>query len=394
MKSKNIKLKRRKYSLYSRKKSKGKQALTIILTLVIAILLGVIGFGLGRPLVEYFSGEKTPPDTSSGWTPPVETAETLQVTAEATVEADTAESAEPAAPVIETVYTIPAGALRSADTLKSAVASAKAEGCNTVLVTMKNSTGNYLYKTERTVFYYGDIVSGALTAKEICDIITAEGLVPCARISTLKDKLSGDYLEGIKYYNADGSGWLDAAYSNGGKAWLDPFSQKTAEYVSSIVTELAVAGFKEIVLADTMYPVFRNVDLGTYLYDQPHLAEADARLDALWNVVNECSSAAQSNGAKIILEVNGADMDAAERAATTAEITADKNRLSSVELLIAYTPVSGSEYAGAKSFIGKLSSQYSGQSYSVLLVKNAVSQSGYEQLLKAFGESGITVFSE
>lgn len=395
MKSKNIKIKRRKYSLYNRKKSKGSQALAVILTILIAAALCVVGFGLGRPLMEYFNGDKTPSDSSSGWTPPVEeTAETVISEGTVDVTTDSAESAEAEQPAAEVVYSIPAGALRSAESLKSAVAQAKADGYTTVIVTMKNGVGNYLYVTERSLFQYGDIISGTLSANEICDIITAEGLVPCARISTLKDKLSGNYIEGIKYYNSDGSGWLDAAYSNGGKAWLDPFSEKTAEYVSSIVTELTAAGFKNIILADTMYPVFRNVDLSTYLSNQPHLDDADARLDALWDVVNACDAAAKSNGAAIMLELTAGDLDATERLATTGEIVSDKARLRDVELLIDYDPVSGSEYAAAKAFAGKLGSTYSGQSYSVLISQNALSDDAYQQLLKAFGESGIRVFSE
>ena len=395
MKSKNIKIKRRKYSLYNRKKSKGRQALAIILTILIAAALCVVGFGLGRPLMDYFNGNKTPTDSSSGWTPPVEeTVETSLPEETASADAETIETAEVQQATAEVVYTIPAGALRSADTLKSAVSQAKADGYTTVIVTMKNSVGNYLYVTDRAVFQYGDIISGTLTAKEICDIISAEGLVPYARISTLKDKLSGNYLESIKYYNFDGTGWLDAAYDNGGKFWLDPFSEKTSEYISSIVTELTAAGFRNIILADTMYPVFRNVDLSMYLSNQPHLADAEARLDALWDVVNACDAAAKSNGASIMLEISAEDMEAADVTATTGEITADKARLRAVELLIDYTPVNGSEYAGAKSFTGKLGALYSGQSYSVLIPRNAVSDVAYEQLLKAFGESGVTVFSE
>ena len=95
-----------------------------------------------------------------------------------------------------------------------------------------------------------------------------------------------------------------------------------------------------------------------------------------------------------MLELTSEDLDATERTATTGEIAADKVRLKLVELLIDYTPVSGSEYAGAKSFAGKLNTAYSGQSYSVLVSQNALSESAYQQLLKAFGESGVRVFSE
>ncbi len=396
MKSKQIKLKRRKYNLYSRKKSKGKQALAVILTLIIAAALCVVGFGLGRPIMEYFNGESAQTEESSGWTPPEDTAESAAPTKE-TAESQTnesAESAEPAEARAEVIYTLPAGALRTPESLKSAAAAAKAKGCTAVVVTLKNASGNYLYVTERSVLHYGDIITGSMTAKEICDIITTEGLVPYARISTLMDKMSGNYIEGIKYYNSDGSGWLDAAYDKGGKFWLNPFAQDTLDYVSSITAEISAAGFKRVILADTIYPVFRNVDLTNYLSNQPHLSDSDKRVDALWDVVDVCEAAAKSNGGDILLEINAADMEAADKTATTGEITLDTARMKSVELLIDYVPVGGSEYAAAKSFAGKMGALYNGQSYSVLIAENSVSDAAYQQLLKAFAESDIVIFSE
>ncbi len=392
MKSKNIKLKHRKYSLYSKKKSKGRQALAVILTIVIVVALGVVGFGLGRPIMDYLNGGDSQTEETSGWTPPVDTSETVADTAEVTSETETVEA--PEIPTAEVIYTIPAGALRSAETLKSVAAAAKAEGFTTAVVTMKNSSGNFLYKTEHTGLQYGGIIAGTLSAQEISDIITAEGLVPCARISTLMDKMSGDYLAGLKYYTADGMGWLDARAEEGGKAWVNPFGSKTEEYCAFITTELVTAGFKKIILADTLFPQFRQMDLEVFLSNQPQLGDPAQRLDALWRVVTACETAAESGGATIMLELNAEDMDAADKTSTTAEIAADKARLTSVELLIDYTPVSGSEYAGVKSFTGKLASQYSGQKYSVLVAENSVSEDGWQQLLQAFGEAGIVVYSE
>ncbi len=392
MKSKNIKIKHRKYSLYNKKKSKGRQALAVILTIVILLALVVVGYGLGKPIMDYFKGDGGQTEETSGWTAPVDTSETVASTKEATVEAETTEPVQEV--LTEVVYTIPVGALRSADTLRSVAAAAKAEGYSTAIVTMKSSTGNYLYKTEHSGLQYGSIITGELSANEICNIIIEEGLTPYARISTLKDKMSGDYLAGLKYYTVDGMGWLDAAYDNGGKAWLNPFGSKTAEYVSSITGDLAAAGFRKIILADTLYPAFLNMDYDVFLANQPELKDMNLRLEAMWKVIDACKEAAESNGASVMLELKAEDMDAADKTATTAEIAADKIRLSSVELLIDYTPVSGSEYAAVKSFTGKISSQYGGQSYGVLIPENAVSADGYEQLLKAFGEAGIVVFSE
>ena len=67
MKKKNIKIKHRKYSLYQRKKSKGRKFLTGLLMVILVAGLCVLGYGLGKPLVEYFSnrGNEPPPDPPS-----------------------------------------------------------------------------------------------------------------------------------------------------------------------------------------------------------------------------------------------------------------------------------------------------------------------------------------
>ena len=90
MKKKNIKIKHRKYSLYQRKKSKGRKFLTGLLMVILVAGLCVLGYGLGKPLVEYFSNRGNEPPPESAWTPPV--------------------SAEPAAPSAEgtcLLYTSP-----------------------------------------------------------------------------------------------------------------------------------------------------------------------------------------------------------------------------------------------------------------------------------------------
>ena len=67
MKKKNIKIKHRKYSLYQRKKSKGRKFLTGLLMVILVAGLCVLGYGLGKPLVEYFSNRgNEPPQNPPG----------------------------------------------------------------------------------------------------------------------------------------------------------------------------------------------------------------------------------------------------------------------------------------------------------------------------------------
>ena len=65
----NIKIKRSKINLYNKKKSKRRQALTIIITVVVVCGLGVLGYGLGKPLLKYIqdrgNSSQTDSDTSA-----------------------------------------------------------------------------------------------------------------------------------------------------------------------------------------------------------------------------------------------------------------------------------------------------------------------------------------
>jgi len=390
MKRKPIKIKHHKYTLYNKKKSKSRQALTVVLTVLVAALLCVVGFGIGRPLMEFIQGDRQPADTSSAWTPPVTEEPAKDPTAEAvTVGAESVE-AEPVE-AADIVYELPASALKNTTALNNAVKAAKAQGCTGVMVTAKNSSGGFLYASEIDGVKGMDSVVGTLTAKQICDAITAEGLVPYAKISTLKDPLACDYISDVRYVTSDGWTWLDDAPANGGKSWVSPFASNTPKFVSSIVSELAAAGFKSIVLTDTVYPNFQYTDYTVYLSQMAGLDDPDTRVNALWKVISACSAAAKSSGAELIVELDAVDLDVADKTATSAELAADKAKLKNVRLLINCT-FNGSYYPAAKSFAGKMGAMYSGQEYSVSINNSAMSETDKQDVIKAFDESDITVF--
>ncbi len=392
MKRKPIKIKHHNYSLYPRKKSKGKQALTIILTILLLAALAVVGYGLGKPIMEYLRGERQP-NTSEAMTAEAthETvaAESADPTVEVTVEAETVEP--PVVSAKDTVFVLPTSALKTMDTLNNAIAAAKAENYTAVMVTLKSDTGLFLYNSEIDGVKGSALIAGTLSAKDICNAITSAGLVPYAKISTLKDPLSVNYIDDIRYVTADGWTWLDAAYDNGGKAWLSPFAGSTAEYVSSITAEIAAAGFKTIVLADTKYPPFRQTDYDVYLSNTPEITDPTKRVEALWSVISACDAAAKSSGAEILVMLDSADLDAADKTATSAEMANNKTKLGSVKLLI-NCEFDSDHYAMAKSLTGKMNAQYSGQKYSVNVATVGLDEQEKQELIKAFGEADITVF--
>ncbi|MBQ4164909.1 MAG: hypothetical protein IJD85_01120 [Oscillospiraceae bacterium] len=387
MKSKKIKIKHRKYNLYNRKKSKGKQALAIILTIVIAAALCVLGFGLGRPLMEYFNGNKQQTTSQSSES----TSESTSGTASQSNTESTDDTSEPAPDEIENteVHYISSAALKSVATLDRALATAKSKGCTTVVVTLRESGGTFLYKTAIEGVKDNEELTNALTAKEIFDAVDGAGMNAYARICTLRDHVSGGYIAGIKYMTADGYGWLDAAPNNGGKPWLSPFESKTLKYLGEITAELSSAGFEKIILTDTMYPAFHPADYDKYLSHISKLNDSNHRAAVLWRVVSSCQSAAKSNGADVMVEMNMEDITSAEKLGTSAEMANDRTKLSTAELLIVFSSQGKDPYTAAKSFIGQMKATYGNMKFSVVLSKGET-----ERAEKAFLEENITVFYE
>lgn len=394
MKKKNIKIKHRKYSLYQRKTSKGRKVLTVLLMILLIAALCVIGYGLGKPLVDYFSGKNNESEPSSAWTPP-SSAATSEQTSDNTSDSGTAEqSSEEQQPAgASSAFILPESAVLSSDSLNSALAAAKNGGYTDITVTMKDDTGNFLYKT--TVQGVAETqITGTLTAKQIAEIITKAGFNPHARISTLLDQTTQSYDgENICYMIADGGIWHDFYVDQGGKSWLSPFEAGTAKYLAAVTAELANAGFGSIILANTVYPAFNPQDYTNFLR-QLSIADDSARLKALWSVVSACSAAAKSGGRELLLEMSDADLFAAEKGLTSAELAGDKEKLKTVSLLVDFTPGENAGYAETKAFIGRMTAMYSGQSFSARLKTSGFSEQALAEVRRAFDDSGITVFSE
>lgn len=396
MKNKKIKIKHRKYSLYQRRRSKSRKVLTVVLMVVLVAGLCVLGYGLGRPLVNYFQNRGSESQTSSAWTPPA-SAETVP-SAEGTTDKSTAEATkEPTQEAQEqktlSSFILPESAAESSDSLNSALAAAKNGNYTDITVTLKDETGNFLYKTGIDGIPEGQI-TGSLTAKQIADIITKAGFTPRARINTLLDRTSQTFGgESICYMIADGGIWHDYYVDRGGKSWLDPFEESTAKYLSAITSEISSAGFRSVILANTRYPAFNPQDYSNFLR-QLNISDDSARLEALWNTADACVAAAKPSGAEIAIEVNGEDLMADEKALTTAEITGDKAKLKNAVLLVDYSPEDGATYADTRAYIGKLSVMFSGQSFAVRLQTSGFSADALADVRRAFADSGITVLSE
>ena len=395
MKNKNIKIKHRKYSLYQRKKSKTRKVLTVLLMIVHIAGLCVLGYGLGRPLLDYFNNKGNESETSSAWTPP--TGETSGASSDGSSDVQQTSEPETSEPAQESgtpsVFILPESAVLSSESLNGALAAAKNSGCTDILVTLKDEAGYFLYKTSVSGVP-DEQVTGSLTAQQISSIITKAGFVPRARINTLLDRTTLTYDgSNICYMIADGGVWHDYYVDRGGKSWLSPFEQNTAKYLSAITAELANSGFGFITLANTRYPTFNTQDYSNFLR-QLSISDDTARQNALWTVIAACNSAAKASGAEITLEMTSDELFSEDRSLTNGEPAASKNKLKAVTLLLDYTPDGTAGYANARTFISKMSSLYPEQKFAVRLTGSGFSSDALQQVRKAFSDTDIAVFSE
>ncbi|MCM1166792.1 MAG: hypothetical protein NC299_07595, partial [Lachnospiraceae bacterium] len=380
----NIKIKRKKFNLYNKKKSKARQALTIILTIAAACALGVVGYGVGKPVLDYFQnrGQYTSDGSSSSESSDMsagvsggaesselsESSESAESSGNSAVSESGGESAQAPVPDDGTMYFLPENAAASSASLNSALAAAKSTGHTTVVVTLKDASGNFYYKTNIAAAKTAESIKGTLTAAQIYDIIAKAGFSPAARISTLMDSSNPGATGGSYELAGEAGYWLDNRKEKGGKTWLSPFKNATATFLKSVVDEIAAAGFKNIICANTRYPVFHNVDITTYLKDLP-LNDAAKRTAALWSVIDAVNASAAGKGARLWIEIGAEGLLAESASCTDAEICSDKAKMSASNIIFSYTASGNASdaYKNAKEFAVKAKAAANGAEFAVLI---------------------------
>lgn len=345
----NIKIKRSKFNLYNKKKSKARRALKIIITVVVVCGLGVLGYGLGKPLIKYLqekNSSQPESETSALLSSIINSGNTVSTvvsssSSSASSSEDNTSKPDPT-PQAPKIYYLSDNAASSEANLTAALADAKNSGCSVVAVTLKDTSGYLLYKSSIANVKDTEANAGTLSASQIAAAISKEGLTPAARINTLLDKTAPSYIDGgFRFSESQGGyGWHDNKPENGGKMWLSPFSDKTVKYIGDISEELSKSGFRHIICANTRFPAFHTVDVSTYLTHLP-LNDRAKRSEALWDVLNSAKSGAEKNGAKLIIEVSASSVMAANKSCSDAEFISDKDKLNGVSIIVNYDITKG-----------------------------------------------------
>ncbi len=394
MKKTNIKIKKSKVNIYNKRKNKTKRTVSLIVTIVLACALGVVGYGVGKPIIKYLSERETGSNTSDPVdSTPSGVGSTDSGTTSSAIPVSSSDNTSEPEPVEENVrmYVLPISATASTEALNSALAVAKEAGYTCAAVTLKDDTGALHYKSEiARIKDWQMINTGTLSAQQICDIITKAGLTPAARISTLKDRLATGLFG--KFAFPDGGMWLDNAADAGGKPWLSPFDEVSGTYIQEITEELSAAGFKHIICVDTKFPALHAVDYD-YLAHLP-LADNAKRCEALWNVIDKAKAGASKNGAKLWVEMSGKDLAAEDKTALDTELANDREKLKNAAIVARYSAVAdvSAVYSDAKSFAETVKSAADGAEL-VVMIDETLKGAALADAERAFEEAGLTVFA-
>lgn len=283
-----------KVHTYSRKRrrkaSPGRMILSIGFTFLAAGAVGVVGYSIAKPILQYSGAESSITAESTAEPPESGTvAEEAAVSSEA-APAVTTEAAEPAASACQEGYVLPVSSLDSMQTFSAAVASARTllpDG-ELLVIPLKIAGGELRYQTSVELAKTCGAAKGSISLSEMVQTAQQQGWTPVAQLSLLQDHLLPDADADAGFRVTDGSRWLDNTKENGGKAWTSPFSTVTIQYLQDITEEVTTAGFSQIWCRDVIFPSFRDSDL-TYIGESVQDPE---RGQALVQLVNRLAQTA------------------------------------------------------------------------------------------------------
>lgn len=371
---------------YSRKRrrsvtSPGRALLSIGFTFLVAGAVGVVGYSIAKPILQFAGGDSSQASTAETTLSAVDTTTSVTEFAAAVTTTTTAVTTEAAVQSVQggVGVRLSASALESKAALTQALKQAREEmpEGKLLIIPLKIQGGAVLYETESGLAKQCGAAQGTLTLSEIVAAAEEQGWTPAAECSLLYDNLLPDADAQVGYLVTDGSRWLDNKKENGGKAWASPFSNVTVDYLKELTREIAGAGFAQIWCTDVIFPQFRQSDLN---YIGESVQSAD-RKDALVQLVNQLADTAGT--VPVLVEV-----DAAGAAAGTEEVfVPDALEVSGVVLDL------GTDVQQGEGVLQKVTQ--AAPEMSLWIIAETAGVSGeMEQLVSDFSLSGCVLYAE
>lgn len=280
-----------------------RSAFGMILTLVLAVFFGIVGYSIAAPVIERLSAEAESPTTVPAETTTTamtemqtETTSAAALTTSAPAETTvTTTATEPAvtrfAEPVQLAYCLPEESLTDPELLELTAESLRSQGYTAMVFPLKTAGGKLLYASETEAASVSNAFDAdAPSLADLAAVASLRNMQCMARFDTLNDNIYPAAYQNGAYCIADEGGrWLDTAEERGGKPWISPFTDAARAYLSSLCGEITDAGFTGIYCTDLMFPYFRDSDvslLGSYVNDSVR------RRDALAAVMTEMVNAA------------------------------------------------------------------------------------------------------
>ena len=327
---KGFKVKRSRRNLYKKRKSTGRKIFDGVLFVVILGAFVFVGYSVASPLIKFFGGNGDNSSVSEpAWTPPESLPETSDSNSQTDSSdnsggSDTTKDNTSSAPneVTSAFATVaPDSALKSDAALNKFLASAKDSGYNTAVFTLKNTTGELLYKSSlKAVKDNTDVNKGSLTAAQIVKACKTAGITPVAAITTLYDRKTPYLFDNAGYIISDPGGKEYGAVTI------------AVNYYADICGELAKAGFADIELENTVFPNFQSYD---YSLLSKELQNAN-RSEKLAVLAATCAKKAKEGNATATVEIKADALLTMSATAydATAEIWSAKDKLGDSRVLV------------------------------------------------------------
>lgn len=247
---------------YSRKARTKRFILKLLLILVIAAAVG----SLGLIITGYIVGGE---DSSSAVTSASDisssdisqngindTSEVLSSDSDTVSGTTQSDVTVPETDMLSGAVTMPLETILSDSARVEFIETAVSNGYSSVIFEAKNTNGNVLYNTEvELAAKCGAVSTDAFDLKELVSEIHAGGLKAIALMNALQDPLAAhtDYGTSYKYGDTDIT-WLDNSVDRGGKPWMNPYLEKSQQYLTDITSELAGAGCDIIAVDKLVFP--------------------------------------------------------------------------------------------------------------------------------------------
>ncbi len=290
-----------------------RSALGIVLTVLIAAVLGVVGYSIAGPVVarltaeaehptqtddpyEFSEADSSGPDSAAVTETASETASTAATTAATTVpaettsETETTTTTETAAEVKPRFEGVTLGCVISPQTaadpklLETAVQRCAEQGYTAIVLPAKLSGGALTYASENAEAKKCGAAAESPALSDLIGTVSAQGLSVIADMNLLEDNLFPSAYSDGSYQIKDNHGrWLDRAESDGGKPWLSPYTDHAKRYLSALAHARSDAGGSGILGCGMTFPRSRSSG-GALLGRQVNCCER--RTDALISVLD------------------------------------------------------------------------------------------------------------